>query len=99
MPISKPIVRDVTDYLEFTGRTSPIQSVNIVPRVTGYLVRSPFKEGSEVTAKDLLFEIDARPYQAQLDQAEGQVKLYQVQLELAKTTLAAIRKSPRHRAR
>ena len=60
-----------------------IESVNIVPRVTGYLVRSPFKEGSEVKADDLLFEIDARPYQAQLDQAQGQVNLYQAQLELA----------------
>src|SRR6185369_10314955 len=88
VPISKPIVRDVTDKLEFTGRTSAIESVNIVPRVTGYLVRSPFKEGSEVKADDLLFEIDARPYQAQLDQAQGQVNLYQAQLELAKTTLA-----------
>ena len=88
VPISKPIVRDVTDKLEFTGRTNAIESVNIVPRVTGYLVRSPFKEGSEVKADDLLFEIDARPYQAQLDQAQGQVNLYQAQLELAKTTLA-----------
>jgi membrane fusion protein, multidrug efflux system len=88
VPISRPVERDVTDFLDFTGRTGAIEAVNIVPRVTGYLVRSPFKEGSEVKEGDLLFEIDARPYQAQLDQAEGQVKLYQAQLELAKTTLA-----------
>ena len=49
----------------------------------------PFKEGAEVKKGDLLFEIDPRPYQAQLDQAEGQVKLYEAQLELAKTTLRA----------
>ena len=88
VPVSKPIVRDVTDHVDFTGRTDAIESVNIVPRVTGYLVRIPFKEGSEVKAGDVLFEIDARPYKAQLDQAEGQVKLYQAQLQLAKTTLA-----------
>jgi multidrug efflux system membrane fusion protein len=78
----------VTDHVDFTGRTDAVESVNVVPRVTGYLVRIPFKEGSEVKAGDELFEIDSRPYKAQLDQAEGQVKLYQAQLQLAKTTLA-----------
>ena len=48
----------------------------------------PFKEGAEVKEGDLLFEIDPRPYQAQLDQAEGQVNLYQAQLKLAKATYA-----------
>jgi multidrug efflux pump subunit AcrA (membrane-fusion protein) len=88
VPVSHPLAREVTDYVDFTGRTDPIDALNVVPRVTGYLVRMPFKEGSEVKKGDLLFEIDPRPYQAQLDQAEGQVKLYQAQLELARTTLA-----------
>jgi multidrug efflux system membrane fusion protein len=48
----------------------------------------PFDEGSEVKAGDLLFEIDPRPYQAQLDQAKSQVTLNEAQLDLAKTTLA-----------
>ena len=74
--------------MDFTGRTDAVQSVNIIARVTGYLVQMPFKEGSEVKAGDLLFEIDPRPYQAQLDQAKSQVKLNEAQLELAKTTLA-----------
>src|SRR5262249_30087342 len=52
--------------------------------VTGYLVKMPFKEGAEVKKGDLLFEIDPRPYQAQLDQARGQVNLNEAQLELAK---------------
>ena len=47
--------------------------MNIIPRVTGYLVRMPFKEGSEVKKGDLLFEVDPRPYQAQFDQADSQV--------------------------
>ena len=46
----------------------------------------PFKEGSEVKEGDLLFVIDPRPYQAQHDQAQGQVNLYQAQLKLARTT-------------
>jgi multidrug efflux system membrane fusion protein len=47
-----------------------------------------FEEGAEVNAGDLLFVIDPRPYQAQLDQAVGQVNLYQAQLKLARTTMA-----------
>jgi multidrug efflux system membrane fusion protein len=88
VPVSRPVVRAITDHVDFTGRTDAVESVNIVPRVTGYLVRTTFKPGSVVKAGDELFEIDARPYKAQLDQAEGQVKLYQAQLQLAKTTLA-----------
>jgi membrane fusion protein, multidrug efflux system len=84
--VSHPVERVVTDFVDFTGRTDAVQSVNIIARVTGYLVKMPFKEGSEVKKGDLLFEIDPRPYQAQYDQAKSQVVLYQAQLELAKTT-------------
>jgi multidrug efflux system membrane fusion protein len=78
----------VTDYVDFTGRTQAVNSVNVVARVTGYLDRVPFTEGSEVKAGDVLFEIDPRPYQAQYDQAAGQVNLYKAQLKLAQVTLA-----------
>jgi multidrug efflux system membrane fusion protein len=87
-PVATPVEREVTDYADFTGRTDAVHSVNIVPRVTGYLDRMPFKEGSEVKKGDLLFEIDPRPYQYQLDQAQAQVKLYEEQLTLAQSTLA-----------
>ena len=73
VPVSQPIQREVTEYADFTGRTDAIESVDIRARVTGYLVQTPFKEGTEVKKGDLLFEVDPRPYQAQLDQAEGQV--------------------------
>ena len=75
IPISHPVTREVTDYIDFTGRTEAKDSVSIVPRVTGYLMSMPFKEGAEVKAGDVLFEIDPRPYQAQYDQAYGQVLL------------------------
>jgi multidrug efflux system membrane fusion protein len=87
VPVSQPVRREVTDYVDLTGRTDAVHTVSIVPRVTGYLVQMPFKEGSIVKKGDLLFEIDPRPYQAQLDQAVGQVKLYQAQLRFAQTTL------------
>jgi hypothetical protein len=60
VPVSKPVRREVTEYVDYTGRTAAINSVDIRPRVTGYLVKMPFKEGSEVKAGDLLFEIDMR---------------------------------------
>jgi len=88
VPVSQPVLREVTDYVDFTGRTDAINTVSIVPRVTGYLVKMPFEEGSLVKKDDLLFEVDPRPYKAQLDQAEGQVELYQAQLGLAKSTLS-----------
>lgn len=87
VPVSQLIQREVTEYVDFTGRTEAVQLVDIRPRVTGYLVKMPFREGSEVKQGDLLFEIDPRPYQAQYDQAESQVKLYEAQLKLANATL------------
>src|SRR5262245_59755935 len=79
IPVSQPIVREITDFVDFTGRTEAIHSVDIRPRTTGYLVKLPFEEGAEVKEGELLFVIDPRPYQAQLDQAAGQVNLYQAQ--------------------
>src|SRR5271155_1039416 len=73
LPFSKPVQDNVTDYVDFTGRTDAVQAVDIRARVTGYLETMPFKEGAEVKKGDLLFEIDRRPYQAQHDQAQGQV--------------------------
>src|SRR6202030_58797 len=88
IPVSQPVSRVVTDYVDFTGRTDAVQAVDIRARVTGYLVEMPFKEGAEVKKGELLFVVDPRPYQAQLDQAEGQIKRYQALLHLARTTYA-----------
>ena len=87
VPVSKPVRREVTNYADFTGRTESVHSVDIRSRISGYLVKMPFQEGEEVKAGDLLFVIDRRPYKAQLDQAQGQVDLYQASLKLARTTL------------
>ena len=88
VPVSLPLLREVTDSVDFTGRTDAVNAVNIVPRVTGYIVRMPFKEGSEVKKGELLFEIDPRPYKAQLDQAVSQISLYSAQLKLAQANYA-----------
>lgn len=83
IPVSQPVERQVTDYVDFTGRIEAPEAVSVVPRVTGYLMSTPFKEGAEVKKDDVLFEIDPRPYQAQYDQAEGQVILNEARVREA----------------
>jgi RND family efflux transporter MFP subunit len=67
-------VREVTDYEDFTGRTDAISTVDIRARVTGYLNEVNFKDGEIVKEGALLYQIDPRPFQAALDQANGQVE-------------------------
>jgi len=71
--VDRPLVRDVTDYEEFTGHTDAILSVQVKSRVTGYLEKKHFQDGQEVHAGDLLYEIDDRPYKAEMDRANASV--------------------------
>ena len=82
--VSTVVQREITENVRFTGRFNAINYVELKPRATGYIVSTPFKEGSYVQKGDLLFAIDPRPYQAKLDDANGQVKLYEAKLRLAK---------------
>lgn len=72
--VARPVEREVTDYQVFTARTQAVQSVDVKPRVTGYLTRIAFKDGDEVKKGDVLFEIDDRPYKADLDKALAAVE-------------------------
>ena len=84
LSVSVPVQREVTDYVDFTGRTDAVESVRIRARVTGYLVKMRFVVGAEVKKGDMLFEIDPRPYEAQLDQALSQVALNEASLIVAR---------------
>ncbi len=84
VPVSRPVAREVTDYVYYTGRLDAIQSVDVRPRVTGYLTKMPFREGAEVKKGDLLFEVDPRPYRAQHDAYKAQVELYDAAYRLAR---------------
>src|SRR5215831_4495280 len=83
IPVSQPLERQVTDYVDFTGRIEAPEAVSVVPRVTGYLASTNFREGAEVQKDDVLFEIDPRPYQAQYDQSQGQVLLNEARVKEA----------------
>lgn len=81
--VSVPIVREVTDFRVFTGTTAAVESVDIQARVTGYLNKLPFTEGTMVNAGEVLAEIDPRPYEAKLEAAQGEVAVNEAQLDLA----------------
>jgi len=71
--IGFPVTREVTDYVDFPGRTEAVNSIEVRARVTGYLDKVYFEEGADVKQGDLLFEIDPRPYKADLARAEGNI--------------------------
>src|SRR5712692_2375801 len=75
--------KDVPVYSEWIGTTEGIVNADIKAEVTGYLLKQDYKEGSFVKKGQLLFELDPRPFQAALDQANGQVAQFQGQLEQA----------------
>jgi multidrug efflux system membrane fusion protein len=63
--------RDVPVILQATGTVEPIQTAAVAAQVDGILEKVTFREGDEVSAGQMLFQIDPRPYQAALAQAEG----------------------------
>ena len=75
--------KDVPIYSEWIGTTDGMVNADIKAQVTGYLLRQSYKEGSLVKKGELLFEIDPRPFQAALEQANGQVAQFEGQLEQA----------------
>lgn len=79
---------DVVDYEYFTGRTDAAESVEVRARVTGYLTKVGFKPGDEVKEGQLLFQIDSRPYQAELNRVNSQVLLSQAKLRLAEADVS-----------
>ena len=79
--------KPVTLYLELTGNTAAFNSVNLVARVQGYLTSIDYKDGAAVTKGTQLFGIERDIYQAQLDQANGQLAHDQAALDEAQVNL------------
>ena len=85
--VARPVQKPVTLYLNLTGNTAPFASVNLVARVQGYLESIDYKDGAAVTKGTQLFGIERDIYQAQLDQAKGQLAHDQAVLEDAQMNL------------
>lgn len=90
--VAKVVARNVQQGDEFTGRIEASQTVEVRPRVSGYIEAVKYDEGQEVAAGDVLFVIDQRPYRAELERAEAVLEQAQSESELAKTELARARK-------
>src|SRR6266478_2048196 len=81
--------KDVPTYGEWIGTLDGYVNADVRAQVTGYLVRQDYQEGALVSKGQLLFEIDPRPFQAALDQAEGQ--LAQASAQLANAEAVQVR--------
>ena len=79
--VAVPIEETVTEIEEVTGRTWATDTIEVRSRVSGYLDKVYFKDGGEIKAGELLFEIDQRPYQAELARTAALVKYAEAHLE------------------
>src|SRR4051812_38546436 len=85
--VAKPIVKQITERDDFIGRFEAVDQVEIRARVSGYLDKVHFQDGTLVKAGDLLFTIDQRPYQAAYEEAQASVASAQVRVEFASNDL------------
>ena len=90
--VAPVLERDVSEWDEFSGRLEAVDQVEIRPRVSGYLKRVTFTEGREVRKGEVLFEIDPRPYQADLERAQAQLEQARTAAELAAREVARAEK-------
>ena len=81
------VEKEVNEWDEFTGRLDPVESVEIRPRVSGYITEIHFEAGAIIKKGDLLYVIDPRPYQADFDRAKAEVDRMDAQLKLAQIEL------------
>jgi multidrug efflux system membrane fusion protein len=89
-PVSAAAVieKQVAETQEFSGRLEAVERVEIRPRVSGFITAVNFKPGAEVKKGDVLFVIDARPYQAEADRADAAAKSARAKTDLARVELA-----------
>jgi len=94
--VAKVVSREVSPWDEFTGRVSAVETVELRPRVSGYIERVAYEEGAEIHKGDLLFVIDQRRYRAALDRAaadleraRSEARLTVTEFQRAETLLAA----------
>jgi multidrug efflux system membrane fusion protein len=87
VPVAHPSMQHIAEYADYTGRLEAVEIVDVRPRVSGYIESIHFKEGQEVKAGDLLYVIDARPFQAQVNRLKAQVTQAQAARSLANANL------------
>ena len=81
--VSQPIEREVTNYLEFTGNTQAVERVEVRARVQGFLESVHFEASTPVNKGDLLYVIDPRTFEAQVNKASANLSRKQAEYALA----------------
>ncbi len=82
--VAKPVVKPIVEMDDFTGRFEAKEDVQVRARVAGYLEKIHFTDGALIKKGDLLFTIDQRPFQAEMDNASSSVEVAKTRLDLAK---------------
>jgi multidrug efflux pump subunit AcrA (membrane-fusion protein) len=82
--------QDVPKYLDEIGRNAAFESVTVTPQVAGRIVERHFQDGENLRKGQLLFVIDPRPYQAQVDSAQAALAQAKAALDLAKIQFALL---------
>ncbi len=78
--VAKPVVAEVTDTIELTGNATAVETVDLKPRVGGFVTAVHFADGQDVGVGDPLFDIDDRTYRIARDQAEAEIEREQAEL-------------------
>ena len=84
---AQPVHKTITEWDEFTGRFTAVETVEVRARVSGFIDSVHFKEGQIVKAGELLFVIDPRPYRNAVEQAKADVERARARLEIASLDL------------
>jgi len=83
--VAPVLIKQVAQWDEFSGRVEAVQSVELRPRVSGYIDKVNYVEGQEVKKGDVLFTIDARSYQAEFNRAQAELNRARTQAGLARS--------------
>jgi multidrug efflux system membrane fusion protein len=81
--VARPLQKTITEWDEYTGRFTAVESVDVRARVSGFIDSIHFNEGQIVKQGDLLFVIDPRPYRLAVEQAKADVERAKAKLEIA----------------
>lgn len=78
--VARPVVAEVTDTIEFTGNATAVETVDLKPRVGGFVTAIHFADGQDVRVGDPLVDIDDRSYRIARDQAQAEIERQQAEL-------------------
>ncbi len=90
--VATPLIKPIVDWDDYIGRFDALQSVEVRPRVSGYVARVAFSDGEFAKAGDLLFVIDPRPFEAALAQARADAARAKATADLAASNFARTEK-------